>query len=140
MAIKYVYKNQGELIPFEAGEHNIKIKSASAGFSTKGHDVLTLWLEGEEGQSIKDELHFTDSAGWRIETCLKATKLSEGMEAGHQIDIVPEAFVGRKARVLIGEETYTKDGEKKTIMKVKRWIAQKDVVNKPTASADKLNY
>lgn len=126
MGIKFTFTDSQPPSYFEQpGDYNITIKSCS-GKIVNGNDVLTLTLEDSEGRTIKDDLFFTEKAAWRIDIVLKATGLAEGMEKGHECDLEPKLFIGRKAKVTVGWEDYEKNGEKKRVMKVKRWHVEKD--------------
>ena len=142
MAIKHVFKDAGELQYFtEKGEYDIEVYASRQELTPKGDDKIALILKDSEGRQVTDDLLFTEKMAWKVDLVLKALRLTEGMEKGHECDITPEIFVGKKARVFIDEETYEKDGQKKSIMKVKRWIIPKVEAPKTEATKqDDLKY
>lgn len=145
MGIKYTFNDASEAQYItEPGEYQVKIKAAFSKLSTRGHDIIVLTCETDDGAIIKDELHFTEAASWRIDVLLKAIKLTDGMEKGHEVEIEPDVFVGKTGTIVTGWDNYkSKDGEEKRIMKIKRWIVpavdeKKPATKKLSSKADDL--
>lgn len=143
MGIKYTFQDSSGVKNFESpGEYDVEIFKAEAKLSRKGDDMISLRFKDGNGCMGQDDLYFTEAASWRVDVLLKALKLTDGIEKGHECEISPQMFLGRKGRVKLDWEEYEKDGQTKRIMKVKAWIIDKPKLDskKNTVVQDDLKY
>ena len=104
-------KSVDEISPVPKGRYPVEIEQVRENKSVKGHDVFELLLrvtDGEHaGAKIYDWLYFSEKALPRVKLLLKAL----GIETEGEVEITAELLKGRKCKVDVIMDTYTKDGE-----------------------------
>lgn len=112
--LKYIPKNENENgggYITEAGRYKFKIDKIEEKF-VNGHDVVDIHVSCvETGLQMKDSLHFTEKAEWRVNMFLKACHYPP-FERGQGVDIVEETFKGKTFSVDVVMEADNKDPNK----------------------------
>jgi len=93
----------------EPGNYIAFVEEAKEGVSQNGNPKIDLKLN-INGASVFDSLVFTENAGWKIDTFLKACGLAP--EKGAYLDLTAEMCEGAVGRVRIGKKPGRKDPSK----------------------------
>jgi hypothetical protein len=125
--------------PFPAaGKYEVSVVKVEEAITTKGEDQVILTLRNEDGCVVSDRFLNRESVYWRVNALLAATNLE--IPEGTEIDFSKRGqfgeflsrFVGEKVGIQLEEESYFKEGETKTVLKVKRYNkVQGEPVPKP---------
>ena len=112
------YKN------FDVGMNKCYVNSIKKTTSkNSGNEMLEVWFKRADGAVLKDHLVLTPAAMWRVQTFLKACQLPHtGKVSFEEKDILSRHLI-----VECMAEAYTnKDGQEGTVIKVKKFLADKD--------------
>ena len=106
----------------EPGNYIAFVEEAKEGVSQNGNPKIDLKLN-INGASVFDSLVFTENAGWKIDTFLKACGLAP--EKGAFVDVTAKMCEGAVGRVRIGKKPGLKDPSK-IYNSVEAWLTDKE--------------
>lgn len=141
---KHVFQDRGDLIPFDGpGDYAIVITNGKIELGKKGEDIHLITLNGPEGEQLTDRIYYTEKAGWRADQLMKAVGIAP--KKGQEVEVTDDQYDGGKCMVELFEETYQKDGQDKTSLKVKRYYPMPKprataatTLKKPSAAEDEI--
>jgi len=113
--------------PLESGKYDLEItnkleskpsKSAKAGETNYGV-IQVDYKEATTGKRVTDWISLHPKMAWK----LNQFAVSAGViEAGQSMEIDLQDFDGRVVTAIVGQRTYTKDGETKIANEIKEYI------------------
>jgi hypothetical protein len=119
----------------EEGEYTVVIDSVDKSLTPQGFEKVTLILKDAKNRQVKDDLLNKETVHWRLNQLIIATglKVANGAEfdfskSGEFFNFV-RSFVGMTLGVTLKNDSYEKNGETKTFLKVQRYT-------KPVASSN----
>lgn len=119
---KVQYLERGGFQLLEPGDYIALVEEAKEGTSQNGNPKIDLRLN-INGATVYDQLVFTENAGWRIDTFLKACGLAP--EKGAYLDLTAKMCEGAVGRVRIGKKPGLKDPSK-IYNSVEAWLTDKE--------------
>lgn len=118
----------------EEGDYVVSIESVEQQMTPQGFEKALIVFKDDKNRSCKDDLLNKDTVYWRLNQLIVATgmKVPNGAEfdftkRGEFFNFV-KSFVGMKLTVTLKKDSYEKNGETKTFLKVSRY-------SKPSADA-----
>jgi hypothetical protein len=105
--VRYTYNDEDNRVDFcPAGVYAGTIKWADdTKLSQKGDQQLNVrWVMDDNGAGAFDRLTFSEKAGWRIDTFLKATGHQPEGGKGAQVDLTAQQVMGWRAYLNVGVE------------------------------------
>lgn len=118
----------------EEGDYVVSIESVEQQMTPQGFEKALIVFKDDKNRSCKDDLLNKDTVYWRLNQLIVATgmKVPNGAEfdftkRGEFFNFV-RSFVGMKLTVTLKKDSYEKNGETKTFLKVSRY-------SKPSADA-----
>lgn len=116
----------------EEGDYNVVIDSVEQQMTPQGFEKAVIIFKDSANRSVKDDLLNKDTVYWRLNQLIKATgmKVPHGTEydfskRGEFFNFV-RSFVGMKLAVTLKKDSYEKNGETKTFLKVSRYAQEKE--------------
>ena len=116
------FQDRGGFQLLEPGNYIAIVAEAREGTSNAGNPKIDLKLD-VGGVTVFDQLVFTENAGWRIDTFLKACGLAP--EKGAYLDLTAKMCEGAVGRVRIGKKPGLKDPSK-IYNSVEAWLTDKE--------------
>ena len=111
----------------EEGTYTVVIDSVDKSLTPQGFEKVTLIFKDAKNRQAKDDLFNKESVHWRINQLIRATgaKIPHGTEydfskSGEFFNLV-RSFVGMTLAITLKTETYEKNGEQKSYLKVQRF-------------------
>ena len=119
----------------EPGTYQVEIVNAMEKLSKAGNDMIKLICRvvldgGAKGPEIHEHLTFTEKAGWKIDQVREACGFA--VVPGEEIDVQPDHFIGKTAKVVLGEEDGTDAGHR--FNTIERWLSPKTAAPAPKAA------
>lgn len=118
----------------EEGDYTVVIENVERAMTSQGLEKALITFKDDKNRSVKDDLLNKDTVYWRLNQLIVATgmKVPNGTEydftrSGEFFNFV-KSFVGMKLAVTLKKDSYEKNGETKTFLKVSRY-------SKPSADA-----
>ena len=110
------------------GVYTVSIVKAESAITPKGDDTVKLVMRSDDGCVVSDTFFNKENSWWRLNMILAACPKIK-LDDGTQLDLTKREtfnsfvtqFVGQKVQVRLEEEKYVKDGEQKTVLRVKRY-------------------
>ena len=108
----------------EPSVYEVEIRKAIEKVSQSGNPMIKLTCtiimpDGNDGPEVWEHLTFTEKAAWKIDQVLAAVEIA--IVAGEEVDVEPEALIGKKGVCLIGEEAGSENPEHR-FNKIDRWF------------------
>ena len=112
------------------GTYAVQIVKAEPAITPKGDAIVTLVMRSDDACVVSDTFYNKEAAWWRLNQILAACPKVQ-IDDGTQLDLSKreafngflEQFVGQRLQVRLEEEKYVKDGEQKSVLRVKRYSA-----------------
>jgi hypothetical protein len=118
----------------EEGDYTVVIENVERAMTSQGLEKALITFRDDKNRSVKDDLLNKDTVYWRLNQLIVATgmKVPNGTEydftrSGEFFNFV-KSFVGMKLAVTLKKDSYEKNGETKTFLKVAKYA-------KPSADA-----
>lgn len=129
-----VDRASASVVPFPApGIYEVDVVKLESAMTGKGDHQAKLIFRSKDGHVASDTFLNRESMWWRLNMILAAipaVKVDDGTELDLSKNPVFDGFlaqfVGKKVQIKLEEESYVKEGEKKTVLRVKRYLAVKD--------------
>ena len=110
------------------GLYSVEILKAENVITSKGDGTVKLVMRSDDGCVVSDTFFNTEAAWWRLNQILAACP-KVTVSDGTQLDLSKRdnfnaffpPFVGQRVEVRLEEETYVKNGETKSVLRVKRY-------------------
>ena len=116
----------------DEGDYTVTIQSVERSMTSQGIEKALIVLADEKNRTVKDDLLNKDTVYWRLNQLIVATgmKVPHGTEmdfskSGEFFNFV-RSFVGMKLTVTLKKDSYEKNGETKTFLKVSRYAKPKE--------------
>lgn len=116
----------------DEGDYIVIIQGVERAMTPQGVEKSVLTLTDDKNRQIKDDLLNKETVHWRLNQLIVATgmKIAHGTEfdfsrSGEFFNFV-KSFVGMKLKITLKKETYEKDGEHKTKLKIARFSSAQD--------------
>lgn len=116
----------------DEGDYNVVIESVEQQMTPQGFEKALIVFKDSSNRSCKDDLLNKDTVYWRLNQLIVATgmKVPNGTEydftkRGEFFNFV-RSFVGMKLAVTLKKDSYEKNGETKTFLKVSRYSKPKE--------------
>jgi hypothetical protein len=116
------FQDRGGFQLLEPGDYIAFVEEANEGTSNNGNPKIDLKLS-VAGATVYDTLTFTENAGWRIDTFLKACGLAP--EKGQFVDVTAAMCERACGRVRVGKKPGLKDSSK-VYNYVDAWLTDKE--------------
>lgn len=133
MTIKYTPTEQNTRI--EPGNHFVRVKNATEGWSSKGDQTIELELTvgRDGGATMRDTLYNSERAAWRITQARKCFGFAD--EIGEEIEFAAADMIGCTGYVEVGLGEPRTSGKHvgKSFMEIKKYLPRD--FNKPTEAA-----
>ena len=111
----------------EEGDYIVAIESVEQQMTPQGFEKALIVFKDSKNRTVKDDLLNKDTVYWRLNQLIVATgmKVVNGSEfdfakRGEFFNFV-RSFVGMKLTVTLKKDSYEKNGETKTFLKVARY-------------------
>lgn len=115
----YMDRTAADTVLQPEGDYLVTITKAETAYD-KGREKIDLVLSFGNGGRMYDSLWFTEAAGWRVDTFIKA--LGIRVSKGTRTYLIPERMVGWQYWCQVGVDTYTKadhsEGKKNKVMRL----------------------
>lgn len=110
------------------GVYTVQVVKAEPAITPKGDATVKLVMRSDDGCVVSDTFFNKEAAWWRLNMILAACPKVQ-VDDGTQLDLTKretfngflEQFVGQRVQVRLEEEKYVKDGEQKSVLRVKRY-------------------
>ena len=109
------------------GTYLVAVDKVEEKITPKGDEVAVVTFKDDAtGNTIRDDFYNMPKSHWRVNSLIVAT--GADIPDGHEIDFEKrgtfvkffgETFVGKTLTIVVAKEEYEKNGEKKSIAKVK---------------------
>ena len=109
------------------GTYLVAVDKVDEKITPKGDEVLVVtYKDDATGNTIRDDFYNTPKSHWRVNSLIVAT--GADIPDGQEIDFenrgtfgkfFGETFLGKTLTIVVAKEEYEKNGEKKSIAKVK---------------------
>ena len=116
----------------EEGDYIVTIEGVEKTMTPQGFEKALITFRDDKNRSVKDDLLNKDTVYWRLNQLIVATgmKIPNGAEfdfskSGEFFNFVKN-FVGMKLTVTLKKDSYEKNGETKTFLKVNRYAKVQD--------------
>lgn len=127
------------------GTYVVAVHGVEAKISQKGDEVAVVTYKDDiTGHTIRDDFYNTVKSHWRVNSLIVATEsdLPEGQEIDFEkrevfAKFIADTFIGKTLSIVVVKEEYEKNGEKKSICKVK---SLKPIVKAADETGDHLPY
>jgi hypothetical protein len=143
---KYTQSEPSPVYFVEPGKYNVEIVNAVEKSSSKGNEMIKLICQvilqdGTKGPQVHEHLTFVnvDACRRRIDSARQACGYA--IVPGEEKDVKAEDFIGKTARVILGEEEGTDNGHR--FNKIERWMLPTESAPKPKTSpaeADEIPF
>lgn len=133
---KVQYQDRGGFQLLEPGDYIAFVAEAREGTSQNGNPKIDLKLE-VNGATVYDTLTFTENAGWRIDTFLKACGLAP--EKGQFVEVTAGMCERAVARVRIGRRPGRKDPGK-VFNSVEAWLTDRESLEIADKARDDIPF
>jgi hypothetical protein len=116
--------------PFEGpGTYLVTLVKTEGMITPKGDSVVRLTFRSAQGHSVSDNMFNTETSWWRVNQLLVACPAIT-VPDGEELDFTKNKtfdeflarFVGQKLQVKLEAESYVKNGETKTALRVQRFL------------------
>jgi hypothetical protein len=111
----------------EEGDYIVTIAGVERTLTSQGFEKALITLTDDKNRTVKDDLLNKDTVYWRLNQLIVSTgmKVPHGTEydfskSGEFFNFV-KSFVGMKLQVTLKKDSYEKNGETKTFLKVSRY-------------------
>jgi len=111
----------------EEGDYVVTIAGVERTLTSQGFEKALITLTDDKNRTVKDDLLNKDTVYWRLNQLIVSTgmKVPHGTEydfskSGEFFNFV-KSFVGMKLQVTLKKDSYEKNGETKTFLKVARY-------------------
>jgi len=109
------------------GTYLVAVDKVEEKITPKGDEVAVVtYKDDATGNTIRDDFYNTPKSHWRVNSLIVATgaDIPDGQEIdfekrGTFVKFFGETFVGKTLTIVVAKEEYEKNGEKKSICKVK---------------------
>lgn len=109
------------------GDYTVAIESVEQQMTPQGYEKAIIIFKDDKNRSCKDDLLNKDTVYWRLNQLIVATGMK--VDNGAELDFAPrgsffnfvKSFVGMKLSVTLKNDSYEKNGETKTFLKVSRY-------------------
>ena len=116
----------------EEGDYNVTIDTVEQQMTPQGFEKAVIIFKDGSNRSVKDDLLNKDTVYWRLNQLIVATGRKD-VPNGAEFDFAPrgsffnfiKSFVGMKLAVTLKKDSYEKNGETKTFLKVARYTKPK---------------
>lgn len=135
MALFKVDRASAAVKNFEApGTYTVNIVKSEPAITGKGDATVKLVFRSDDGHVASDTFFNKEAAWWRLNQILAACpKVS--VDEGAEIDLTKREtfngflaqFVGQRVQIRLEEEKYVKNGEEKSVLRVKRYLPAGEV-------------
>jgi hypothetical protein len=142
---KYTQSEPRKTYFVEPGEYAVEIFHGELKLSQAGNEMIKLKCrvalpDGGEGPEVHEHLTFTAKAAWKVDQVREACGFA--VVPGEEVDVQPEHFIGKTARVVLGEEPGDSGHRFNTL---ERWVSPKAPAAKPApktspAEADEIPF
>lgn len=109
------------------GEYIVTIAGVERNLTSQGFEKAVITFTDEKSRTIKDDILNKDTVWWRINQLIVASgmKVPHGTEydfakTGEFFNLI-KSSVGLKVKLVLRNDTYEKNGETKTILKVSKY-------------------
>lgn len=116
----------------DEGEYTVTIQSVERNLTPQGIEKALIVFSDDRNRSCKDDLLNKDTVYWRLNQLIVATgmKVPHGTEfdfskSGEFFNFV-KSFVGMRLAVTLKKDSYEKNGETKTFLKVAKYSKPKE--------------
>lgn len=116
----------------DEGDYTVTIANVERNLTSQGFEKALITFVDDKNRSVKDDLLNKDTVYWRLNQLIVATgmKVPNGAEfdfskSGEFFNFV-KTFVGMKLTVTLKKDSYEKNGETKTFLKVNRYSKPKE--------------
>ena len=135
---KYTQSEPRKTYFVEPGEYAVEIFHGELKLSQAGNEMIKLKCrvalpDGGEGPEVHEHLTFTAKAAWKVDQVREACGFA--VVPGEEVDVQPEQFVGKTARVVLGEEEGADSGHRFNTLE--RWMPPKASAPAPKAKPAK---
>ena len=108
------------------GEYTVAIHKIEETLDSKGRELVTITYKTDDGASINDRFINQDTVWWRVNALVAATnpdipdntEVDFANKRGSFAEFIAK-MLGLRLNIVVKSEEYTKDGEKKSILRVK---------------------
>ena len=111
----------------EEGEYIVVIDNVEKNLTQQGFEKASITFKDSKNRQVKDDLLNKDTVYWRLNQLIVASgmKVDNGSEMdfskrGEFFNFV-KSFVGMKITITLKNDSYEKNGETKTFLKVQRY-------------------
>jgi hypothetical protein len=116
------------------GDYVVAIESVEQQMTPQGFEKAVIVFKDDKNRTAKDDLLNKDTVYWRLNQLIVASGMK--VENGSEMDFSKrgeffnfvKSFVGMKITITLKNDSYEKNGETKTFLKVQRY-------SKPSADA-----
>ena len=116
------------------GDYTVAIESVEQQMTPQGFEKAVIVFKDDKNRTAKDDLLNKDTVYWRLNQLIVASGMK--VENGSEMDFSKrgeffnfvKSFVGMKITITLKNDSYEKNGETKTFLKVQRY-------SKPSADA-----
>lgn len=116
------------------GDYIVAIESVEQQMTPQGFEKAVIVFKDDKNRTAKDDLLNKDTVYWRLNQLIVASGMK--VENGSEMDFSKrgeffnfvKSFVGMKITITLKNDSYEKNGETKTFLKVQRY-------SKPSADA-----
>lgn len=126
----------------EEGDYTVVIDSVDKSLTPQGFEKVTLVFKDSKNRQVKDDLLNKETVYWRLNQLIIATgiKVPNGTEydfskSGEFFNFI-RSFVGMTLSVSLKTDSYEKNGEKKSYLKVSKYSRTGSTSQANAQSAD----
>lgn len=119
------------------GDYTVVISNVEQALTPKGDEKAVIIFSDPANRTVKDDLLNRDTVYWRLNQLIVATgmKVPNGAEfdfskRGEFFNFV-KSFVGMRLTVTLKSESYEKNGETKSFLKVSKYSKSKEASDAP---------